>query len=536
MKTQDLSADGEALPDSGFSDAIRAAQNRLLELRRQLGVSQVARGELPVPSGESQAATCHLTPAACYLPPAKTGQPQGVAPTVVPYFSEPLTRHLQAAAARRGQREKAGSREWLTEIRDTKYEIGDSKCEVSGTESGIRDDGPDLETQTPSLTSRSAHLESRISYLVRVYPDIALAMLRRKLAAPGRVWLLLRHYDMAGRGRLPLDEAASLLTGGDSPLRICGRRQLGNLLDAGEGVFWQRDTARDGRVSIRLHSAARAAANLGVARLGGSPVAVPLAALTGSIGDVRAHLYASFHSGRQRRDFLTGETRPRGPIARSTMTTLSAAAANSQRNYERRAGVRRKTSFAVGPRLGATDEHETAWARGRALFHLHDRSGRFGRPGAVYLAWQLPNEYTGPHAQLPRGRLKRHNRALADLFVDGMTGNSEQHPVMGTKTRRFFGTAKAASLSRAAGEKYWRNGGAWLWQPEIGDTKYEIGDTKYEIRNTKCEVHNKNVETRDSRYDGQEMLDQRENSVNQEHKFFNNNGSNFPTPPAISSS
>ncbi|MBP9503248.1 MAG: hypothetical protein KBF17_13895, partial [Candidatus Promineofilum sp.] len=38
---------------------------------------------------------------------------------------------------------------------------------------------------------------------------------------------------------------------------------------------------------------------------------------------------------------------------------------------------------------------------------------------------QLPNEYTGPHAVLPRGRMKRLNRALADLFHNGMTGNGE---------------------------------------------------------------------------------------------------------------
>ncbi|WP_374689439.1 hypothetical protein, partial [Promineifilum sp.] len=118
----------------------------------------------------------------------------------------------------------------------------------------------------------------------------------------------------------------------------------------------------------------------------------------------------------------------------------------------------------VGPPIGSADAHEMAWRRGRALFRLRDRAGRHGRPGAVYLAWQLPNEYTGPHATLPRGRQKRLNRALADLFHDGMTGNGEPQP-----TRRFYGTAKAAALARHERERYWRGrgGGVWYWQEKL---------------------------------------------------------------------
>ena len=125
-------------------------------------------------------------------------------------------------------------------------------------------------------------------------------------------------------------------------------------------------------------------------------------------------------------DLLTGRPQPRGPIARATLTALTTAAPNSQRAYERRAGVSRRSAVAIGPLAAAVDEKEVAWRRGRALFHLRDSQGRHGRPGAVYLAWQLPNEYTGPHAALPRGRQKRLNRALADLFHDGMTGNGER--------------------------------------------------------------------------------------------------------------
>ncbi len=223
-----------------------------------------------------------------------------------------------------------------------------------------------------------------------------------------------------------------------------------------------------------------------------------LQALTGTIGQARAHLYAAFHSGRTRTDLLTGEKRGRGPIARSTLCKLSGATANSQRNYERRAAVGRRSAIAVGPRLGSADEHGTAWERGRAMFRLRDREGKYGRPGAVYLAWQLPNEYTGPHATLPRGRMKRLNRALADLFHDGMTGNGERPGGAEAETcgrgaapgrdheaaarlansdpaappaplalprRLFYGSAKAAMTARHERERYWHYKGSWLWQP-----------------------------------------------------------------------
>ncbi len=346
---------------------------------------------------------------------------------------------------------------------------------------------------------------------MKVFPDLALAMLRTKTAAAGRVWLLLRHADAAGRGRVAVDEATRLLTDDGSPLRVCGRRQLANLLRAGEGLYWQRDTDRHGAEWLRPAGVARVAAALGVARLGGSPVAVPLGELTGTIGRVRAHLYAAFHSGRTQTDLLTGERRARGPISREALCKLSGATRNSQRNYERRARVGRRAAIALGAPVAAADAQETAWQRGRALFRLHDRRGRHGRPGAVYLAWQLPNEYTGPHATLPRGRRKRLNRSLADLFHDGMTGNgggmtSDEWAVGGgsvdsgsvvsgsvvsgsvvsgqwavgrqespapllpgspSPPRLFYRSAKAALGARHEGERYWQHGGVWLWQPEL---------------------------------------------------------------------
>jgi hypothetical protein len=222
------------------------------------------------------------------------------------------------------------------------------------------------------------------------------------------------------------------------------------------------------------------AAALGVRRLVGRPIGVPLSALLGSIGDARAHLYATFHSGRVREEWTigAGEKGRKGagaqsstpafshpctpassgsPIARDTLAALSGACARSQAAYERRAGIRARSNIALAERVAANAptgpaEQERAWQRGRALFRLRDYRGHHGRPGATYLAWRLPNAF-GPargHQQRPKGRQKRINRQLADLFTKGMTGNG------GRIEKRFYASAAAAYR---AGEKGGRGTG-----------------------------------------------------------------------------
>jgi hypothetical protein len=147
------------------------------------------------------------------------------------------------------------------------------------------------------------------------------------------------------------------------------------------------------------------------------------------------------------------------PISRTTLTALSGACPRSQAAYERRAGVGARDNYALGERVpgGAGGpvgpaEQERAWRQGRALFRLTDHHGRQGAPGATYLAWRLPNTY-GPargHQQRPKGRQKRINRQLADLFTKGMTGNGR-----GTIEKRYFAGAAAA----------WKKAGARVQVP-----------------------------------------------------------------------
>lgn len=292
-----------------------------------------------------------------------------------------------------------------------------------------------------------------------LYPDMALAMLRQEMTAPGRLWLLLRHLDTDGRGWLRIDLAKERLTRAGAPLRICGWRQLRNLLRAGEGVFWQRDATR-----IWLRSTIKVALALGVPRLTGRAVELPLQTLTAGMGMVRAHFYASFHSGR------ASERHPGSkPIARKTLARLTGVSRRGQRGYEKIAGIRAQTNYAIGPRVDAETEEELAWQKGQALFTLQDYRGYQGRQRQRYLAWQLPNSYHAPHARRGRGRQKRLNRQLAlARHQDALCTQRDAGNVMAageaaaTRQQRYYpgGATAARAYNRCPqGTVYWQGRG-----------------------------------------------------------------------------
>jgi hypothetical protein len=278
-------------------------------------------------------------------------------------------------------------------------------------------------------------------------------MFQQELTAPGRIWLLLRYLDGAGRGWLDLEEVRTHLTNKQSPWQVCGWRQLRNLLNEGDGVFWVRG---DGR--IWLHSTTRVAAALQVNRLALPPVALPVFVLTQTIGQVRAHLYASFHSSRAVK--ATATQRP-APIARETIASLTNVIPRTQRRYEKVARVRANRHFAIGGKASETALEEAAWQHGQATFRLNDKKGSQGTKNQSYVAWQLPNSYTGPHPVQPKGQQKRINQALSDLFMQGMTGNGQ-----GRMEKRFYGHGRAAAQAYNRGvthDIYWYDGRARIW-------------------------------------------------------------------------
>ena len=246
---------------------------------------------------------------------------------------------------------------------------------------------------------------------VRLYPDIGLAMLREGAAAPGRLWLLLRHLDSEGRGSIRIAVAQEQLTRKNSPIRLCGRKQLQNLLREGEDIFWVQE---DGRLWLR--SAARVAAALGVARLTGRPVILPVAVLLRGMKQFKAHLYAAFHSGRKKQN----------PISRAAQAERTGVPERTQRHYCRVAKVKREQNIAVGQRYSQEGLQEMAWQRGGGAFEFKDSQGKQGRPDGRYLAHQMPTTHTGPHETAAFGRQRKINRKLKDLVNERARGNSSE--------------------------------------------------------------------------------------------------------------
>jgi hypothetical protein len=319
---------------------------------------------------------------------------------------------------------------------------------------------PPKVAQIISETGQRKALSVDLSQSVKVYPDIALAMLRQEQAAAGRLWLLLRHLDVDGRGVLRIVNLRETLTKSKTRHRLCGWRQLRNLLRQGESVYWQRDKER-----VWLRSAGRVAAALGVEKLNGRPVAVPVKHLLGTIGEARAYLYASFHAGRQP---VSSRTLRQKPIARDTLSALTGLTAECQRGYERRVGVRVSHNYVIGERANQSGKEERLWQHGGGAFEFVDFQGGQGKPGVDYMAWQLPNSYTVSLPHRPKGRQKRINRKLTDLFMQGMTGNDQQ-----AIEKRYFGDGAAAAKAvgkhtTSVDEVFWlqhgkENGRSHMW-------------------------------------------------------------------------
>lgn len=312
---------------------------------------------------------------------------------------------------------------------------------------------PEPQPKISEFNGRQAGSPNR-SRQVKLYPDLALGMLKNKQEAAGRVWLLLQFMDEAGRGWLHLDEVRRRLTQKNSSLYVCGRRQLRKLLARGDGLFWQRDEDR-----IWLRSTVKVAAGLSIHRLSGHPVALPIEVLLQGIGNVRAHFYASFHSGRSQGRSHPAQSKP---ISRATLEKICHVSRRTQRRYEKRAAVCQQSNFAIGQANREEEMQEQAWLRGRAVFRFTDHQARLGQKGERYTAWQLPNNYIGPHQRQPKGRQKRMNRELADLFKKGMTGNGDElvHGFRPGDSRLFYnrGYSAAASYNRSPDrDLYWRS-------------------------------------------------------------------------------
>jgi hypothetical protein len=426
----------EKHPEPARQPALAEAQAMLLARRAALrrereeaGAASTSGDPQQVSTADNQYTIINGAPAASEVCPSSEQLAQIIEglPAHLGWGSEKLTAVLRAAARRADEKERArqvAAHDW-TAVRLPAAE----------------------EDPTPRLFSAEGQIP--------LPPSLGLAILQQEQAAAGRLWLLLRAIDERGRGAVSRETARAAFCAQESELHFCGPRRLRGLLAAGDGLFWT--CSGD---AIWLRSAARVAHDLGVARFRGQSVAVPLKSLTGGIAQVRAELYACFHSGREA-----------APVSRQSIARRSGVPARTQRHYDRLSGVKKQANFARGPRLRGAEAEAQAWQRGPACFAWRDAGHR---GDTRFLAWQLPNSYHGPHARLGRGRQKRLNRALADLPTKGTAGNGRCRD--DDLQRRYFAHARAAAGAFGrVGEQavYWPDvqPGVWhcLWRtPESG--------------------------------------------------------------------
>ena len=270
-----------------------------------------------------------------------------------------------------------------------------------GLEKAITDATASVEEEQPTLP--------KIPQTLRIIPDTLVTLLKQEQVAAGRIWLLARALDSQGRGWLSVDTLRASLTTKGSELKVCGWRRLRQILQSGEGVFWQRD--KIGR--IWLTSQIKLAIHFGITRFTSDPVVIDVSNLLGKIGDVRAFFYKGFHFDRKST-----------PISRETLRDVTGVAERTQRLYDDFGGIERIRNFHL---TQPVDSQESAWRHRHAAFQFTDKQGRHGEAGRTYTAIRLPNSYRIDQP-LTDGRKKNCNRRLKQaLAKSGTQGNSSSY-------------------------------------------------------------------------------------------------------------
>ena len=280
---------------------------------------------------------------------------------------------------------------------------------------------------------------------IKLYPSLAVGMLQGQQETAGRIWLLCRALDQKGQGWLSIEDLRTQLSDRQSKLRVCGWRRLRQILQKGKGIFWERDD--DNR--LWLKSAEKVAYALGIEKISGTPIMLPLTILTQNIRIVRAHLYSSFHSSRHS-----------APISRKTLTTITGVPERTQREYDRLSNTTIESNIAIGGVFSAEAQQTEHYTR-PGVFHFTDKQGKQGTFNQCYLAWRLPNNYQSVHKTANRGRQRKINRWLhshTDLVINRAQGNS----VETSRQRIFFDNPALSTKSKQ--EHYWRDHSINVWR------------------------------------------------------------------------
>lgn len=281
---------------------------------------------------------------------------------------------------------------------------------------------------------------------VALHPSLAIAILKEALAAEARIWLLCKSLDTRGQGWVNVDVVRQSLADKASPLYICGWRRIRQLLQNGKSYFWDRDDQN----RIWLYSAKRTARAIGIDQTYGHAVYLHTDEICASLRHFKAHLYTTFHSGR---DSM--------PIARDTIAQLTSVPVRTQRSYDVLLATKRQRNVGIGTAATKNNVQEH-YATRPGAFLLTDKHGKQGPRGVRYLAWQLPNSYEQHHQTVSPSKNKRIVRSIRagqDLAIQREQGNSSVQ-----KNTRLFFVSYCQRLATVNNESYYYDVVTKLWQ------------------------------------------------------------------------
>jgi hypothetical protein len=270
-----------------------------------------------------------------------------------------------------------------------------------------------------------------------IFGTIATAILRHDGGTVGRVWLVLRAH-FAGERQSGMISAADLWASLTENFPQYSRRHLRDLLQRGEGIYWQRDAHE----RLWLTGITTLAVRLGVERIEGKRVIIPLADLTGKLSRMRLALQAAFHASRNHDN----------PISRATLRDLTGISERAQREQENAHAelITTRLNYSIDGLATESSLQTHAFRHQQGAFQFTDSMGQQGKQGDIYLAHQLPNSYTARYQCAGQGRKHKINRQLTDNRVNqGARGTGWQ------KIEQVFyrnGAELVAAINRGASE------------------------------------------------------------------------------------
>lgn len=364
-------------------------------------------------------------------------------PPVSPFSPSPETAVLSVAAVSNLSWEERNTQAYISQLREQKRPLSRETGWLAAMAQRAGAAAADIDKSSDSCRQPAA------AETVKLYPSL-IAALDCGQAAQFRLWLALRHLDSSGRGWL------DMLTIKRDLAQLLGLtcRRLRQTVNSGSGSWWKVDRDSRGRHRrIWLAGAKAVAARLGLVRLTGKPIALPVQLLGAGIGEFRAVVFAAWLAGKSG-----------NPISQETARRLTGIPERTQRHYCDVAGIRRRANYAIGKRFNREGAEQAAWEHGPASFTITDFDGRQGSKNGRYNAWRLPNSYILKLKAAPKGRQQKINAKLADLVNTGAQGNGN------SGVSRIFHpdgkTAAKAAYRQSGINTYWpigKSNQAQLW-------------------------------------------------------------------------